>query len=67
MPCVLRMISSTGLNSGQDGLSPVTNVYPALFKFTGSIHRVVIELIKYIQGQEKEATQTVFKSKMPQQ
>ncbi|MGE4607597.1 MAG: hypothetical protein AAEJ52_12725, partial [Myxococcota bacterium] len=45
VPRILRMISSTGLDIGRDGLSGVTDDYQAPFEFTGSIARVVFELI----------------------
>ena len=45
VPRILRMISSTGLDIGRDGLSGVTDDYAAPFEFTGSIARVVFELV----------------------
>ncbi len=47
IPYLLYIISSTGMDIGQDSLSPVTNDYEGPFKFSGIIHRVVIDLIKY--------------------
>jgi len=41
----MRMISSTGLDIGRDGLSGVTHDYEAPFEFTGSIARVIVELV----------------------
>ena len=47
LPYFLFVLSSSGLDIGQDSLSPVTNDYEAPFKFTGVIHRVVIDLPKF--------------------
>ena len=42
-----RSLASSGLDIGQDSLSPVTNDYEAPFKFTGVIRRVIIDLPKF--------------------
>jgi hypothetical protein len=47
IPYLLYIISSTGMDIGRDSLSPVTNDYEGPFKFSGIIHRVVIDLPKY--------------------
>jgi arylsulfatase len=47
LPYFLFVLSSTGMDIGQDSLSPVTKDYEAPFKFSGVIHRVVIDLPKY--------------------
>ena len=44
IPRVLRMISSTGLDVGRDGLSGVSTDYTAPFPFSGRIARVVFDL-----------------------
>jgi arylsulfatase len=45
IPYVLLALSTTGMDIGQDRLSPVTNDYEGPFKFSGVIHRVVIDLL----------------------
>ncbi len=55
VPKILRMISSTGLDIGRDGLSGVTTDYQAPFEFTGSIARVVFELVPRAPGREDRA------------
>ena len=47
IPYLLFIISSTGMDIGQDSLSPVTDDYEGPFKFPGIIHRVVIDMPKY--------------------
>ena len=40
IPKVVRMLGSTGLDIGRDGLSPVVDDYDAPFPFTGTIERI---------------------------
>jgi arylsulfatase len=54
IPYLLRILSSTGMDIGQDSLSPVTNDYKGPFKFSGVIHRVVIDLPKYTKPSKKK-------------
>jgi arylsulfatase len=68
VPYVLRMISSTGLDIGKDGLSPVTNDYKAPFKFTGTIKRVDVDLPRYRPpSQEREDEKIRFRTEMSKQ
>ncbi len=67
VPYVLRMISSTGMDIGRDGLSPVSDAYSSPFAFTGTIRQIDIELLKYTPTQEKEAAKAAFESEMSQQ
>jgi len=68
VPYVLRMISSTGLDIGKDGLSPVTEDYKAPFKFTGTIKRVDVELPRYRPpSQEREDENVPFRTEMSKQ
>jgi hypothetical protein len=41
---IFFVLSSTGMDIGQDGLSPVTNDYEGPFKFSGKIHHVVVDI-----------------------
>ena len=54
VPYVMRMISSTGLDIGQDTLSPVTDDYKAPFAFTGRILKFDAVLHRYRTPQEKQ-------------
>ena len=54
VPYVMRMISSTGLDIGQDTLSPVTDDYKAPFAFTGRILKFDVVLHRYRNPQEKQ-------------
>ncbi len=68
VPYILRMISSTGLDIGRDGLSPVTNDYKAPFKFTGTIKRVHIELPRYRPpSEEREDKEVRYRTEMSKQ
>src|SRR5439155_13814512 len=40
IPRLVRMLGSTGLDVGRDGLSPVIDDYDAPFAFTGTIERI---------------------------
>lgn len=44
IPRIVRMLGSTGIDIGRDGLSPVVDDYAAPFPFTGTISRVVFEV-----------------------
>ncbi|MCP4757661.1 MAG: arylsulfatase [Proteobacteria bacterium] len=67
VPYVLRMISSTGMDIGRDGLSPVSSSYSSPFSFSGTIRQIDIELLKYTPPQEKEVAEAAFQSEMTQQ
>lgn len=68
VPYVLRMISSTGLDIGKDGLSPITEDYKAPFKFTGTIKRVDVNLPRYRPpSQEHEDEKVRFRTEMSKQ
>ncbi|NRA04535.1 MAG: arylsulfatase [Myxococcales bacterium] len=57
IPRILRMISSTGLDVGRDGLSGVTDDYAAPFPFSGKIAKVVFELVSLRSPGEQRAEQ----------
>jgi arylsulfatase len=59
VPFVLRMISSTGMDIGRDGLSPVTDDYPAPFAFNGVIRRLTVDLPKYRAPSEEKGDAAV--------
>jgi arylsulfatase A-like enzyme len=68
VPYVLRMISSTGLDIGKDGLSPVTEDYKAPFNFTGTIKKVHVDLPRYRPpSQEREDEEIKFRTEMSKQ
>jgi arylsulfatase len=68
VPYVLRMISSTGLDIGKDGLSPVTDDYKAPFKFTGIIKNVHVNLPRYRPpSEEREDEEVKFRTEMSKQ
>ncbi len=54
VPFVLRMISSTGMDIGRDGLSPVTEDYTPPFPFSGVIRRLRIDLPEYRPASEEK-------------
>jgi arylsulfatase len=70
IPYVLLALSTTGMDIGQDRLSPVTNDYEGPFKFSGVIHRVVIDLLnntpRNIAEDLKEA-ETNYRAEMSKQ
>jgi arylsulfatase len=45
LPLYMRMMSSVGPSIGYDHGSAVSNRYQAPFKFTGTLHQVVIQLL----------------------
>ena len=55
LPYFLFALSSTGMDIGQDSLSPVTKDYEAPFKFSGVIHRIVIDVQKYTSRRKERA------------
>jgi arylsulfatase len=55
IPYILFVLSFYGMDIGQDSLSPVTKEYEAPFKFSGVIHRVVIDLPKYRSRRKEKA------------
>jgi len=59
VPFVLRMISSTGMDIGRDGLSPVTDDYTAPFPFSGIIRKLTIELPPYRPPSEEKTDAAV--------
>ncbi|MFX1339797.1 MAG: hypothetical protein ACFFDK_14385 [Promethearchaeota archaeon] len=62
------MISSTGLDIGKDGLSPVTDDYKAPFKFPGTIKRVHVDLPRYRPAsQDREDEKVRFRTEMSKQ
>jgi arylsulfatase len=44
IPKIVRMLGSTGLDIGRDGLSPVVDDYEPPFAFTGTIDRIVFSI-----------------------
>lgn len=44
IPKLVRMLGSTGLDVGRDGLSPVVDAYVAPFAFTGAIDRITFTI-----------------------
>ena len=44
IPTLVRMLGSTGLDVGRDGLSPVVDDYEPPFAFTGTIERITFEI-----------------------
>ncbi len=44
IPKIVRMLGSTGLDVGRDGLSPVVDDYVAPFAFTGTIDRITFAI-----------------------
>jgi arylsulfatase len=68
VPFVLRMISSTGMDIGRDGLSPVTDDYKGSFAFNGIIRRLVVDLPKYRPpGEAKEDAAIKERTEMSRQ
>ncbi len=68
IPFILAIISSTGMDIGRDGLSPVTNDYKGPFEFSGTIYRVDIDLPKYMGPKRKrETARARFRAEMSKQ
>ena len=59
VPFVLRMISSTGMDIGRDGLSPVTDDYQAPFPFSGVIRRLLVDLLEFRKPSEEKVDAAV--------
>ena len=56
IPTIVRMLGSTGLDIGRDGLSPVVDDYEAPFPFTGTIERVTFHIRSRADAAEVAAT-----------
>jgi arylsulfatase A-like enzyme len=68
VPFVLRMISSTGMDIGRDGLSPVTDDYKAPFPFSGKLIRVEVDLPQHQSpSEEREAAAARHRAEMARQ
>jgi arylsulfatase len=68
VPKVLRVISSTGMDIGRDGLSPVTDDYEGQFPFTGKIYKVVFDIPKRVPKKvEQEYREAEAKMEMSKQ
>ena len=61
VPFVLRMISSTGMDIGRDGLSPVSDDYRAPFPFSGVIRRLLVDFPEYRPPSEEKVDAAVKK------
>jgi arylsulfatase len=59
IPKIVRMLGSTGLDIGRDGLSPVVDDYPAPFPFTGVIDRITFHIRSRADAAEVAATARV--------
>jgi arylsulfatase len=68
VPKVLRVISSTGMDIGRDGLSPVTDDYEGQFPFTGKIYKLVFDIPKRVPKKvEQEYREAEAKMEMSKQ
>jgi len=71
IPYLLGTISSTGMDIGRDGLSPVTNDYEGPFEFSGTIKRVIVDLPKYkgssSKNEERKNAEAKFRTEMSKQ
>ena len=56
IPRLVRMLGSTGLDVGRDGLSPVCDDYDAPFPFTGRIDRITFAIRTKADADEVAAT-----------
>jgi arylsulfatase len=56
IPKLVRMLGSTGLDVGRDGLSPVVDDYEPPFPFTGSIDRITFRIRSRADADEVAAT-----------
>jgi arylsulfatase len=56
IPTIVRMLGSTGLDLGRDGLSPVVDDYEPPFPFTGTIDRVTFHIRSRADAAEITAT-----------
>jgi arylsulfatase len=59
IPKIVRMLGSTGLDIGRDGLSPVVDDYDPPFPFTGTIDRVTFQIRSRADAEELAATARV--------
>lgn len=65
---LVRIMGSIGMDIGRDALSPVTDDYDAPFPFSGTIHKLEIDLPKYKSAKEKdEEAKVKFKTEMATQ
>jgi arylsulfatase len=55
IPRLVRMLGSTGLDVGRDGLSPVVDDYLAPFPFTGTIDRIAFRIRSRADAEEVAA------------
>ncbi|MBA2624284.1 MAG: arylsulfatase [Acidimicrobiia bacterium] len=56
IPTIVRMLGSTGLDVGRDGLSPVVEDYDAPFPFTGTIDSITFTIRSRADAAEVVAT-----------
>jgi arylsulfatase len=56
IPTIVRMLGSTGLDVGRDGLSPVVDDYEPPFAFTGTIDRIEFNIRSRADAAEVAAT-----------
>ena len=56
IPKIVRMLGSTGLDIGRDGLSPVVDDYEAPFAFTGTIEHITFHIRSRANAGEVIAT-----------
>ena len=55
IPKIVRMLGSTGLDVGRDGLSPVVDDYDPPFPFTGAIERITFQIRSRMDAAEVAA------------
>jgi arylsulfatase len=56
IPAVVRILGSTGMDIGRDGLSPVVGDYDGPFAFTGAIDRVTVHIRSRAEAADIAAT-----------
>jgi arylsulfatase len=56
IPKIVRMLGSTGLDVGRDGLSPVVDDYDPPYPFTGTIERITFRIRSRADAAEVAAT-----------
>jgi hypothetical protein len=56
IPNLVRMLGSTGLDVGRDGLSPVVDDYDPPFAFTGTIERITFDIRSRADAADVAAT-----------
>jgi arylsulfatase len=67
VPTVLRMISSTGMDTGRDAGSAVSDDYVAPFAFAGRIVRLIFDLPERARRDERAAAAAETKAAMARQ